>query len=301
MPRPLRIEYPGAFYHIFSRGNERKEIFFSDEDRLLFLTALDEACIRYKAKLHAYCLMPNHYHLLLETPQGHLSRLMKYLLGVYTIRFNRIHKRTGHLFQGRYKSYLVEKEEYFLELSRYIHLNPVKAAMTDYPESFEWSSLRTILGQPDPHAPKCLEIHSTLDYFDHDASAYLKFVYDGLKGRIKDPLKEARGPFLGGEEFIANYRDRADLDGRDFDGRLQTLRLPLDYTQEVLEHEPTSLQMYALWTLARRSQPEIAKLKGISVSAVSKSIARFEKKLNHDHALKLRYDELKRAMSNVKD
>src|SRR3989338_4817159 len=127
MARPLRIEYAGAFYHVMNRGLERREIFQSSQDYEKFLTLLDPLFDRYQVRLHSYCLMPNHYHLYVETPQGYLSKIMRQLDGVYTQSYNRRYKRVGPLLQGRYKAILIEKENYSLELSRYIHLNQVKA------------------------------------------------------------------------------------------------------------------------------------------------------------------------------
>jgi len=120
----LRIEYPGAFYHVASRGNERKNIFLSARDRQQFLSCLETATVRYGAQIHVYCLMSNHYDLLVETPRGNLSAVMKHINGAYTTYFNVKRRRAGHLFQGRYKAVLVDKDAYAKELSRYIHLNP---------------------------------------------------------------------------------------------------------------------------------------------------------------------------------
>ncbi|MDO9507797.1 MAG: transposase, partial [Thermovirgaceae bacterium] len=142
MARPLRIEYPGAFYHVTSRGNERKDIFKSGTDREKFLSYLKSATERYGAVIHAYCLMSNHYHLMLETPQGNLSWIMKHINSSYTSYFNIKRKRAGHLLQGRYKAILVEADTYAAELSRYIHLNPVGAKMVGSPEEYPWSSYR---------------------------------------------------------------------------------------------------------------------------------------------------------------
>jgi REP element-mobilizing transposase RayT len=136
MARPLRIEYAGAFYHITSRGNERKEIFKDEQDFVKFLTYLESSVQRYKAVIHVYCLMSNHYHLLLETPLGNLSQIMRHINGAYTTHFNAKRQRAGHLFQGRYKAILVEADEYAGELSRYIHLNPVRAGVVRRPEEY---------------------------------------------------------------------------------------------------------------------------------------------------------------------
>jgi REP element-mobilizing transposase RayT len=129
MARPLRIEYAGALYHVTSRGNERKDVFKSQRDREKFLSYVESAVVRYGAVVHIWCLMSNHYHLLLETPSGNLSQIMRHINGAYTTYFNVKRKRAGHLFQGRYKAILVEVDAYALELSRYVHLNPVRAKM----------------------------------------------------------------------------------------------------------------------------------------------------------------------------
>ena len=126
MARPLRVDYPGALYHVTARGNERKAIFRHDADREQFLAVLAHAVERYRLRLHAYVLMDNHYHLLVETPEANLSLALRHLNGVYTGAFNRAHRRVGHLFQGRFKAIVVDKESYLLELSLYIHLNPVR-------------------------------------------------------------------------------------------------------------------------------------------------------------------------------
>ena len=131
MARPLRLEFAGALYHVTSRGNERKPIFLDETDFDGFSQILSEVCERYNWVIHSYCLMNNHYHLLVETPDANLSKGMRQLNGVYTQWFNRKQRRVGHLFQGRYKAILVEKDAYLLELSRYIILNPIRAHMVD--------------------------------------------------------------------------------------------------------------------------------------------------------------------------
>ena len=140
MTRPLRIEYPGAWYHVMNRGRRREEIFFSRKDYLLFLDTLREAVNEWRLQVAAYCLLPNHYHLLVQTPEGNLSRCMRHVNGVYTQRFNRLHETEGQLFRGRYKAIIVEQDNYLLELLRYVHLNPVRANIVKTPEEYQWSS-----------------------------------------------------------------------------------------------------------------------------------------------------------------
>lgn len=138
MARPLRIEYAGALYHVTSRGNAQEAIYREDKDRRDYYSVVAEVCERFNWVIHAYCLMDNHYHLLVETPEGNLSKGMRHLNGVYTQRFNQNHARVGHVFQGRYKAILVQKESYLLELARYIVLNPVRARMVRSAKDWPW-------------------------------------------------------------------------------------------------------------------------------------------------------------------
>jgi putative transposase len=211
MARPLRIEYPGAFYHVTSRGNERKDIFKSQRDREQFLSYLASAVVRYGAVVHTWCLMSNHYHLLLETPLGNLSQIMRHLNGAYTTYFNVTRKRAGHLFQGRYKAILVEADAYALALSRYIHLNPVRAGMVVKPEDYPWSSYRSYIG--DSLTPEWLKTDFIHGYLGGRASRakqmYRRFVED-LLGRVyASPLNDTvASTILGREEFVRDVVQR---------------------------------------------------------------------------------------------
>ena len=146
MARPLQVEFPGAIYHITSRGNARLPIFADVEKRQRPLSTLQEVVTRFNWLCHAYCLMLNHYHLLVETVEGNLSHGMRHLNGVYTQNYDCRHNRVGHIFQGRYKSVLVERESCLLELCRYVILNPVRAVVVRQPESYPWSSYRATAG-----------------------------------------------------------------------------------------------------------------------------------------------------------
>ena len=205
MARPLRIVYPGAFYHVTSRGNEQKDVFKSRRDREKFLEYLASSTQRYGAVIHAYCLMSNHYHLLLETPAGNLSQIMQHINSAYTTYFNVKRKRAGHLFQGRYKAILVEADEYATELSRYIHLNPVRAGMAARPEDWPWSSYRGYIGQGK--APEWFKREFILGYFGKKAAdavkRYRAFVEDLLGKEYESPLKATFGTaILGSVAFI---------------------------------------------------------------------------------------------------
>ena len=203
MARPLRIEYPGAFYHVTSRGNEQKDIFKSRNDREQFCSYLKSSAERYGANVHAYCLMSNHYHLLLETPEGNLSQIMRHINGAYTTYFNSKRKRAGHLFQGRYKAILIEADEYAAELSRYLHLNPVKAGMVAKPQEYEWSSYRYYLGQTA--TPAWLRTDFVLSYFGGMAGMenYREFVNEFPVDDSESPLtKTVAATVLGSAEFV---------------------------------------------------------------------------------------------------
>jgi REP element-mobilizing transposase RayT len=152
MARPVRIEFAGALYHLTSRGDGREDIYLDEADRLLFLQVLGQVCDQFNWACHAYCLMGNHYHLLVETHEGNLAKGMRQLNGVYTQGFNRKHRRVGHVFRGRYKAILVHKDSYLLELARYIVLNPVRAQMVRSAKEWRWSSYRSTCAQADAPA-----------------------------------------------------------------------------------------------------------------------------------------------------
>ena len=145
MSRPLRLEIAGGLYHVTSRGDRREDIFLDDTDRELWLTTLTQCCERFNWAIHAWCQMSNHYHLLIETPEANLSAGMRQLNGVYTQLVNRRHQRVGHVFQGRYKAILVDRDSYLLELSRYVVLNPVRAKMVKHVRQWKWSSYHATL------------------------------------------------------------------------------------------------------------------------------------------------------------
>ena len=206
MARPLRVEFEGAVYHITSRGNAGAAIYAGDVDRTLFLKVLEDTIVRYRWLCHAYCLMSNHYHLLVETPEPNLSRGMRHLNGVYTQSYNRVHRRMGHIFQGRFKSILLEKESHLLEVARYIVLNPVRAGMVRHPRRWKWSSYRATAGEVQP--PPFLALDWLLSQFDARSRqaflAYRKFVKAGKGVSLWDGLQG--GALLGSETFAAQIR-----------------------------------------------------------------------------------------------
>ena len=212
MARPLRLEFAGALYHVTSRGDRQEAIYEDDADRIAFLSLLQSVSDSHNWACHAYCLMGNHYHLLLETPDANLSSGMRQLNGVYTQSFNRAHGRVGHVFQGRYKSILVEKHSYLLELARYIVLNPVRADMVRSACDWPWSSYRATAGQVSP--PPMLTTDWLLSLFASRYSVaiekYKRFVAAGE--HEPSPWAGIRNQlFLGSDQFL--YEMQALIDG----------------------------------------------------------------------------------------
>lgn len=210
MTRPLRLEFPGAVYHLTARGDRREDIFLDDVDRLTFLDLLAKEVRQQRWRLYAYCLMGNHYHLLIETPEGKLVDGMRRLNGVYTQAFNRRHGRVGHVLQGRYKSILVDKDAYLLELARYIVLNPVRAGMVQRVEDWPWSSYAITAGKRE--APDWLDVEWIVKQFGADPiaarQAYRRFVRAGVDGA--SPWEALRGQvYLGEEKFLARMEKLA--------------------------------------------------------------------------------------------
>jgi len=210
MSRSLRIEFDGAFYHVMARGNAREPIFRDDEDRQAFFDGLWHSAERFDWWVWGYCLMDNHYHLLIETRSGKLSRGMRALNGVYTQRFNRHHQRVGHVLQGRYKAVLVEKDAYLLELLRYVVLNPVRAGMVASAGEWPWSSYRGVMGKAA--APAALPVDAVLALFSSDRGvarrAFSRFVAQGVGA--DDPSAQVTNQvFLGSDAFVESAIARA--------------------------------------------------------------------------------------------
>lgn len=276
MARPLRLEFPGALYHLTARGNARQEIYLDDRDRAAFLWILGEACARAGWLCYAYCLMGNHYHLVVETPAATLSRGMRQLNGVYTQGFNRRHGRVGHLFQGRYKAILVEKEAYLLELCRYVMLNPVRAGLTTQAGDWPWSSYLATMGKTA--RPSWLADRQLLALFHAQAGparrAFARFVREG-GGDLWDDLRQQI--YLGSEAFVAETQAR--IEGtRDLSEVPKAMRRavprPLDWyaTHQARRNEA----MAQAYRDGGYSLAQIAKHFGVHYSTVSRAVRRFE-------------------------
>ncbi len=214
MARPLRLEFAHALYHVTSRGDRREDIYHDDADRQAWLSVLAQVCKRFNWTVHAYCLMSNHYHLLVETPDANLSAGMRQLNGVYTQLVNRAHARVGHVFQGRFKAIVVDKDNYLMELARYVVLNPVRAGMVADAADWPWSSHQAMLAPAWLPRPEWLATEKLLAYFLPPPSenpsalqrelaqkAYVNHVragvgqpsvWEALRGQI----------YLGGETFM---------------------------------------------------------------------------------------------------
>ena len=214
MARPYRIQVEGGFYHINSRGDDRKDIYKSERDYEKFLEYLATAKGKYKFFVHAYCLMTNHYHLFIETTQTNLSRIMQYLNTSYTVYYNHKRNRSGHLFQGRYKSILVEQDAYYSELTRYIHLNPVRAKIVKKPSDYRWSSYNAYL---KAKSDDCVDIDQVKQRLTMRLSNYRSFV-EGNQD-CPDPFKKVYAGFmLGSVKFIKEKLNRlqTDVESKDF-------------------------------------------------------------------------------------
>ncbi len=212
MARPLRLEFAGALYHVTSRGDRQERIFEDDADREAFLATLEKVRDTYNWVCHAYCLMDNHYHLLIETPDGNLSKGMRQLNGVYTQRFNRSHGQAGHVFQGRYKAILVDKNNYLLELARYIVLNPVRAGMVRSAADWPWSSYRATVGQATVSFLVSDWLLALFGRRKRQAiDRYRQFVEEG-KGQPSPWAKLRNQVFLGSDDFVEQMQKRIDDD-----------------------------------------------------------------------------------------
>jgi len=271
MARPLRIEYEGAVYHVTSRGNAKSDIYLDDEDRVLFLDVLQYVVERFGWKCHAYCLMGNHYHLMIETPQPNLSRGMGQLNGMFTQRFNRRHSRVGHVFQGRFKSIIVDKNAYLLELSRYIVRNPVAADMVKSVGDWQWSSYQATSGMTK--APSFLHIDWLLSQFgDSRGQAQRNYIRFAGEDVSQSPWQLLNGPdVLGDDEFREKLQsDLGDIPMGVAKSKAILRRLPLaEIAQGKVER---GIWMHEAYCGHGYTMQAIAEFAGIHHSTVSKLI-----------------------------
>ena len=211
MTRPLRIQYPNAWYHVMNRGRSRAKILHSPEDHLAFIELLREASLQWKVRVAAYCLMLNHYHLLVQTPQANLSRFMRHINGLYTQYYNRTYRSDGPLFRGRYKSIVVEQDRYLLELVRYIHRNPIQAGLVKRLEDYRWTSHKAYISEGNQWNWLHREfVLSMLEENTHkQRQAYLEFIRQAESETLKTIYEKSNLPlFLGSKDFIDNIRHK---------------------------------------------------------------------------------------------
>lgn len=319
MARPLRIEYEGAFYHVTSRGNEHKKIFYSKSDYEKFKHYLKEAKDKYGYLLHSFALMTNHYHLLIETPNPNLSSVMHYINSSYTNYINIKRKRSGHLFQGRYKAILIDRDDYLLELSRYIHLNPVRAEMAERPENYPYSSYSDYITRGREDIVYRDLILGMMSRNKRVAiKGYKNFVEKAIGIKLENPLQKVyAGLILGKEKFIKevlNELKEESLDREDVSHRralkatysaeeiIESICTNLDVRQyEIMNNKRKEYRDMAIFLMKKSTgltNRQIGSLFGnLSYSGVAKANQRFSEKIKRDNGLKRKIEQI---MSNVK-
>ena len=316
MARQLRIEYEGAFYHVTSRGNQRGRIFWGDNDRKRLKTILERTKERYGYLLHGYVLMPNHYHLLIETPHANIKQIMQNINTSYTVFVNKKYQRAGHLFQGRYKAFIVDKDRYLLELGRYIHLNPVRARMVRSPEDFRWSSFGDYMkGRNDG----LVNTDDTLAYFSKKRGTairrYKEFVHERIDER--SPLEYATGSLLGDEGFrervvkylrilpdqsavpeIRNVRNKVEINDV-VRGVAKYFGLP--ETDLLRRRRRTKgerkIAVYLSKILSGRKNVEIGSMFGITLQAVTNILTSIEERIAQDSKFGLQIIRLREKVA----
>ncbi len=329
MARALRIQFEGALYHITCRGNEKRDIFKDDSDRLRFLETLKLSLDNYQVLLYCYILMQNHYHLLVETPHGNISEVMRHFNITYTSYYNKRHNRVGHLYQGRYKSILVDKDNYLTILSRYIHLNPIRVEQLigrrakekeRYLKEYPWSSLLGYIneGEKTPLIDYSLIL---AEYGGDNPDGRMNYwkqmrrdITDGLE--VKD--KVVGQSVLGGDDFVrwvkntyankvTNRREIPSLRGilryRSTDEILKVISDETDKTDEEILKEKGPLRQMAMELLFRYGGlkgVEIARLMELDYSTVSKERKRLRETVEKDATLKELVERIERKLPIVK-
>jgi REP element-mobilizing transposase RayT len=286
MARPLRLQVPGGFYHVTARGNDRQSIFEDDNDRATFLIVLASAVVRHHVRCHAYCLMGNHYHLLLETPEANLSIAMRQVNGVYTQRFNRRRERSGHLLQGRFGAQLIDGEAYLHEVCRYIVLNPVRAGLVDHPREWWWSSFRATAGEAV--APGFLTVDWVLSLGasrsqEEARRRYRAFVEEGIgePGTVLDKLRSR--PAVGGESFLTRLAEHWPLATRSAEVPRAQRFVGRPALSELFQGVASKAERNACVVVAVRdhgyAMREVAEFLGRHYATVSRALARADGRL----------------------
>lgn len=318
MARQLRIEYEGAFYHITSRGNQKEKIFWDDKDREEFKRILNKTKERYGYKLHAYVLMDNHYHLLIETPHANLKQIMQNINTSYTVYANKRHKRFGHLLQGRYKAFIVDKESYLLELGRYIHLNPVRAGLTTRPESYRWSSYREYTQGGCKQAMP--DTDDTLYSFAKKRTIAIKKYQEFVNAGISEesPLKGAVGSILGDEKFrekairyLKGVLDKTEVPDvkkiKTMHGIEEVIKAVSRYygirEEELLIRKKATerqrkIAIYLCKILSGKKNAEVGEVFNITLQAVTNAVRDIEKRIEEDKKINKEIGAIKKDIGD---
>lgn len=275
MARPLRIELAGGLYHVTSRGDRRENIYLNDQDRLLWLQLFSDTCERFNWNCHAWCLMDNHYHIVIETMDANLARGMRHLNGVFTQTTNHLHQRVGHLFQGRYKAILVEKNSHLLELARYVVLNPVRAGMVKDVADWPWSSWQAMTACVP--SPLWLNTDWILTQFGQTRSAataaYAAFVRRGVGlpsiwGKLNNQI------FLGSEIFAKQMLSVSDKQALKEIPRAQRCRKACTLDEYAENSATVKIAMVRAFTSGDFTMEKIARHFKVHYSTVSRAIKR---------------------------
>lgn len=275
MSRPPRIEFEDALYHVTTRGNRRASIFIDDADRIALLQTIGRALQRYHATAFAYCLMGNHYHIVVQTHRPNLSRVMQFINGVHAQQHNRRHALEGHLFQGRFHAVIVQRDAYLLEVCRYVDRNPVRAGLVSHPAEWLWSSYRALVGgHPRPSwlttttLYECLAPHAPLAC---GADAYARFVAHGTGSRLWETSPEGQ-LYLGDDDFTKAMQRRVDsLEDPELT-RIQHRPMP-EPLGHFLAEENRNLGIARAHIEGGYPQTAIARATGLSVSRISRLIS----------------------------
>lgn len=329
MARALRIEYPDACYHIMCRGNARQDIFLADGDRDYFLKTLEKSSEIFSVRVIAYCLMSNHFHLVVRTPLANLSAFMRQFNVSYTVAFNSYHSRVGHLYQGRYKANLIDEDNYLIEVTRYIHLNPVRAnkeikdnaEIYRFLKAYKWTSFNSYIF-PDKRV-KFIDCEDILAYFGKDpkaAASYGQYVLDGAFGDLISPFNLAKGHgIIGDSVYVELIKSRIKKQILDCRERPQVSKLKSSCSpQEVIEKLATycripkedllkkgaryperAMLMKLIYQNCALSQAEIGRIMGgVDYTTVSLARKRLDKKMSTNQGLALEYNNLRKYLKS---
>jgi len=313
MARQWRIEYPGALYHVMSRGNGGQDIFQTDDDRTLFLELIEELAERFNIEIYAYVLMGNHYHLLLKTVEANLSKAMQWFGTTYTRKFNLNNHTSGHLFQGRFKSIIVENDAYLMRLSCYIHRNPLRAEVVDRLADYKWNSY--LFYGYKKKGPDWLKTSIILDYLSASdpRKAYRKKMQEYAEENQSVWEDVKHGLIYGGQEFVKKLKDRflaneKNIELPQHNSLFRTFAPELLFTKATAilkldvemvrnnkkrlqgdEKEKRDLLIYLLWKTGQLSNQEIGNLIGLSYSMVSRSVKATNEKILSDQGYRRQY------------